>query len=434
MGVLRILVVSVVVVAVGSAPDASAAPAAQRPVKCGGVTLKSPTVRLGKVVAVSRRGKATCRQAQKVVREFFVQRPKGLVRRLSIRGWKCGGKPGLLTCVRGRGRALERLLAKWTARAGAPAGGAPGGAGGGLGDDETVSDPGAGAYYDGPGRWYSDTIPYYDATANLQAGVEKAAQAWNASGARIRWVAVRREDARVVITESEELDVLGIGTMPLQGQRIDQGEIKLSPRLADHRNFGSSPSVGTQVQINVAVHEMGHVMGLDHQDGVCATMNTTVWESCNLESVPEGQYRCRAPEPPDVARLVEIYGGTATQPGPEFCPAAVAPPPPPPPGATDVAVTETPDPSQLRIAWTTPADPKVRGLRVLYKRDACPTSVDDQEASYFGDALYYIPAEPGRQSFEFGIGSGRYCFAVYTLGDEGQPGPAATVFYEYAAP
>jgi hypothetical protein len=73
----------------------------------------------------------------------------------------------------------------------------------------------------------------------------------------------------------------------------------------------------------VTAHELGHVLGLDHEDDVCATMNSHLDvdhpEQC--PAPPPGTWVCRLLRADDVRGAVSLYGGSVRPiRGPEFCP------------------------------------------------------------------------------------------------------------------
>jgi hypothetical protein len=72
----------------------------------------------------------------------------------------------------------------------------------------------------------------------------------------------------------------------------------------------------------VVAHELGHVLGLDHEDRACATMNAYLVKRSpeRCQEAPEGKWICRLLRADDVRGAVSLYGGTARPiRGPEFC-------------------------------------------------------------------------------------------------------------------
>jgi hypothetical protein len=130
------------------------------------------------------------------------------------------------------------------------------------------------------GRWATRTIPYYTETPAYAWSVDTAAYAWNTSGANVQLVKTSRTNAKVL---------LGIRWYRLAGD------------ATVHR-------VGGQL----VRAELGHVLGLDHETGVCATMNPTVGadHTTRCPAPPRGTWTCRLLQPDDVRGAVSLYGGS----------------------------------------------------------------------------------------------------------------------------
>ena len=61
----------------------------------------------------------------------------------------------------------------------------------------------------------------------------------------------------------------------------------------------------------IVTHELGHVLGLDHEDRICATMNSYLVNNGpeHCPAAPEGMWVCRLLRTDDVRGAVSLYGG-----------------------------------------------------------------------------------------------------------------------------
>jgi hypothetical protein len=73
----------------------------------------------------------------------------------------------------------------------------------------------------------------------------------------------------------------------------------------------------------IVAHELGHVLGLDHETSVCATMNPSVGDdhTTRCPAPPPGMWTCRLLQADDVRGAVSLYGGSPRPwRGSDFCP------------------------------------------------------------------------------------------------------------------
>ena len=171
--------------------------------------------------------------------------------------------------------------------------------------------PTAGAYRFEGGRWPTTTITYYNEVPAYTWAVDTAAYAWNSSGAHVQFL--KSPSAR-------NADVLvGVRWFKIAGEARIQ---RFSGRIIGAQ-IGIQNGQDRYTMALVLAHEFGHVLGLDHEDGACATMNSrlAVNHPEHCPAPPPGMWVCRLLRADDVRGAVSLYGGTVRRiRGPEFCP------------------------------------------------------------------------------------------------------------------
>jgi hypothetical protein len=170
--------------------------------------------------------------------------------------------------------------------------------------------PAADAYRLEGGRWPTTTITYYNEVPAYTWAADTAAFAWNSSGARVQFLKS---------STPRNVDVLiGVRWFKLAGEARLQ---RLAGRIVGAQ-IGIRNGQDRYTMALVLTHELGHVLGLDHEDGVCATMNSrlTVNHPEHCAAPPQGMWVCRLLRADDVRGAVSLYGGTVRPiRGPEFC-------------------------------------------------------------------------------------------------------------------
>ena len=169
--------------------------------------------------------------------------------------------------------------------------------------------PAAGAYRLEGARWPTRTISYYNEVAAYSWAVDTAAFAWNSSGARVRFVKTPRRQAKVLLG-IRWFTPLGEARVGRTGGRIYGAKV------------GIRSGQDRYTMALVIAHELGHVLGLDHEDRICSTMNTHLVDNHteHCAAPPPGMWVCRLLRADDVTGAVRLYGGSVRpMRGPEFC-------------------------------------------------------------------------------------------------------------------
>jgi hypothetical protein len=280
--------------------------------------------------------------------------------------------------------------------------------------------PGADAYQLGGRPWPRGVIPYYNAVPAQQWAVREAARAWNTSGARVRFVAVPRSRARVIVKRWANSGCASHARATVGYVRRATVWISDSHEetLACNR-FTSAFFVA---------HEFGHVLGLLHESGGCALMNPTGslfgGSGCGPPALPY-EWRCGLVERDDIAGAVKLYGGripiTRSSPTCPMYDAISAPP--------EFAVTYRPDQKGIGLSFRRPASPAIppfilvlagrpEAFAFMSRRDSCPAATDVRNARRF---TWSVPVEQATEVLDRLHAPGRYCYAVWALDGFGRP-------------
>lgn len=167
--------------------------------------------------------------------------------------------------------------------------------------------PGASAYRAEGRAWPSGVVPYYNAAADQAWSVAQAVNVWNTSGARIRFVAVPLERAKLVIRST--------GRTTCAKAHATVGHVARAT-VWIWRSGAAASDCDPYWTTSALTHELGHVLGLGHEERGCAAMNPSgsrLGPSSCTRAEP-WQWRCRLLEHDDVAGAVALYGGTLRAP------------------------------------------------------------------------------------------------------------------------
>lgn len=207
--------------------------------------------------------------------------------------------------------------------------------------------PTSASAYAAPGpRWPGTTVRYYQAMhPSWTWSVTRAAQSWNATGARTRLVRVSsRSRAQVVVQLGR--------TRPGNAGQATQG-YRVGSRLTIAGRPGQRLALSGRLSMHALItHEFGHVLGLHHaQPTGCEIMRPYPLSQSPLcrttgPSTP-GLYQCGLPSRDDVRGLLHLYGGRARSQR-RWCPIEPAPP-----QLRDVRFTGGDgEGAPVRVSWT----------------------------------------------------------------------------------
>jgi hypothetical protein len=159
---------------------------------------------------------------------------------------------------------------------------------------------------DDPRPWPGGKLTYFDASGSNEA-IAAAVRRWNSSGARVHLAPARtRASANVVfvgdrghLRERCGPRCLGLSSSigrPASGRVT----VMLDPQITGRP---------TALNVWVAMHELGHVLGLRHREGRCSLMNAQAYDdTCAFAGSPDaGPLPC-GPASGDVAAAARLYG------------------------------------------------------------------------------------------------------------------------------
>jgi Astacin (Peptidase family M12A) len=119
----------------------------------------------------------------------------------------------------------------------------------------------ASAFVVGGRPWPAATISYFVAAPGYSGAVGRAARAWNRAKVGVRFVRASRSSADVIVAD---------GGAPCGGETpVGFGGWRVSTVI----QLGAGCNKGF-IELT-AVHEFGHVLGLDHEPSKCARMNAS---------------------------------------------------------------------------------------------------------------------------------------------------------------
>ena len=275
------------------------------------------------------------------------------------------------------------------------------------------------AYEVGGKPWPRGEIGYYNAAADQHWAVAQAIDAWNTSGAGVRFVPTSAGRAQLVIKHFPGSSgacvphaLATVGYRP--GARA---EIRVSP-------WGAHSACSSFATARAVAHELGHVLGLGHEVGGCAAMNPSgnYRGALSCPKTKPWEWRCRLLERDDIRGAVRLYGGVVRVRRQEACPVypAISPP-------SGLNVDAHGSRGGAVAAFRRPASPRMPEflVRLAPRSDeSFAYRVGRSCASQLrgGMARYRWQVERGQvQQLTDPLPAGRYCYAVWSVDLLGRP-------------
>jgi Astacin (Peptidase family M12A) len=286
------------------------------------------------------------------------------------------------------------------------------------------------AYEIGGKKWPRGRVSYFVAAKQHATAISKAVRAWNGSGARIRFSRTRSRRRANLVIAYKGSDAFGCSEGLATVGRATRARLYL-PRLREPSPYGEL------VCLRTVVHELGHVLGLTHENETCATMNSIginlAPDRCPRH--PPWAWRCRLLEVDDVRGAVIRYGGRVRPvkepPECELYPSA------PPVG--ELTTSFDPRFAAISVSFRHPASPVPSWLRDIVgpaggpqggytiqgARDVCPVAPVETPFAYSSAPneieQHQLPIE----------GPGNWCVSVWHVDELSRPsGAPASQFIE----
>ena len=278
-----------------------------------------------------------------------------------------------------------------------------------------------------PRKWPKGRITYVDKSLDPDA-MKAAVRAWNTSGLDVKFVRVSKaRKARLVIKNTKRVPAgcgTGYGTLgyPGPGRKATVSIL--------HGSDADGQKCAWPGQTLVVAHELGHVLGLEHNTSGCSLMNTSHTNGVapslcvgdDIDEVKPGRWRCRLIEKVDLKRAKRIYGGNPRLAETEWCdaidriPATGTVTPTQVGGGFTVTVTRAPEPAVP--AWLGTWAYGEPGFEVHATPAAC-TAVPGDDTTQVGLGLWgATPVGGAADEYLRPLPAGPVCLSVWQF-DQG---------------
>jgi len=286
--------------------------------------------------------------------------------------------------------------------------------------------------------WPGGVVPYFNAASDQSWAVDQAVSAWNHSGAGVRFVAVPRAQAKLIITDPANKVFCSEGHASVG--YVQGAHVVIFPAR------GVTHDCNQYWAAQLTAHELGHVLGLRHEDRYCATMNSlgNYWGNHYCEPKLRWAWRCRLLESDDIAGIAAMYGGKPNPPKKQaLCPFYTAIAAPTHPHAVIDRNNGT-----IALSFQQPKDPEIPTFAVpspwhvpdsfvlLGPFATCPPDSVVTDADLAGQAdivdndRHLWHGKPGHiETFQVTATRGTHCYEAWALDKLGRPSLTAAKFH-----